>query len=145
MKLSTKGRYGARAVIELALRYGSGPVLVREIADKQDISEKYLENILNSLRNAGILKSTRGAKGGYELAKEPSSITLGDIVRSLEGDVDIVSCGKEKCPRISQCIMNEIWCEISNSINEIMDKTNFADLVKRYNKLNKKTNIEYVI
>ena len=92
MKLSTKGRYGARAAIELALNYGSGPIMVREIAAHQDISERYLEHILNTLRATGLVRSTRGAKGGYELARHPSAITLGDIITALEGSMDVVDC-----------------------------------------------------
>ena len=104
MKITTKGRYGVRAALELALGYGSGPVMVREIAEKQDISERYLEHILNRLRTAGLLRSTRGAKGGYELSRPPAEITVGDIVRTLEGPLDIVSCtGDYECGRARGC------------------------------------------
>ena len=136
MKLSTKGRYGARAAIELALSYGSGPIMVREIAAHQDISERYLEHILNTLRAAGLVRSTRGAKGGYELARKPSDIRLGDIITSLEGTMDIVDCtGSDECPMISQCVMCQIWNEIKLSIEEILNNLTLQELVARHKKL----------
>ena len=146
MKLSTKGRYGARASLELALRYGSGPVMVKEIAASQDISERYLEHILNALRAAGILKSTRGARGGYELSKEPSDITLGEIIRTLEGPLDIVPCsGSVGCPKISRCVMYGIWNEIKSSIDDIIDGITLREMVDRHYRLQNKNALEYVI
>lgn len=136
MKLSTKGRYGARASIELAIRYGEGPVMVREIAENQDISERYLEHILNTLRASGLVRSTRGARGGYELARHPSAITLGDIISSLEGPMDIVSCtGDMNCPKISQCVMCEVWCDIKNSIESILNNYTLQDAAERHRQL----------
>ena len=121
MKISTKGRYGTRAALELSLRYGSGPVMVREIADSQEISERYLEHILNTLRTSGFLRSTRGPKGGYELARAPSEITLGDIVRSLEGPLDVVSCtGDYECGRASECATFYVWKEIKETIENVL-------------------------
>ena len=92
MKLSTRGRYGTRAVLELALRYGTGPVLVREIAESQEISERYLENILNALRKSGIVTSARGVGRRVSTLPDPSRITVGEVVRSLEGPLDVVEC-----------------------------------------------------
>ncbi|HDY86722.1 MAG TPA: Rrf2 family transcriptional regulator [bacterium] len=146
MKLSTKGRYGARASLELALRYGSGPVMVKEIAASQDISERYLEHILNALRAAGIVKSTRGARGGYELSKDPSDITLGNIVRTLEGPLDIVPCSVSVgCPKISQCVMFGIWNEVKSSIDDIIDGITLREMVDRHYQLQNKNVLEYVI
>ena len=146
MKLSTKGRYGARAGLELALRYNSGPVMVREIAASQDISMRYLEHILNSLRSSGIVKSTRGAKGGYELSKAPSDISLGDIVRTLEGPLDIVSCTSDlDCPKISQCVMHYVWKEVKESMEVILDRITLDDLVEKHNALNGNTTLEFNI
>ena len=146
MKLSTKGRYGTRAALELAIRHGSGPVFVREIAESQDISERYLEQILNTLRASGIVKSTRGAKGGYELSRDPSKISLGEIVRSLEGQIDIVSCtSEEKCQRSSECVMYEVWSQVKNSINDILDHTSLADIASRHNVLKLRGSNNYTI
>ena len=136
MKLSTKGRYGARATLELALQYGSGPIMVREIAANQDISVRYLEHILNTLRATGLVNSTRGAKGGYELSKPPAMVTLGDIVRALEGPMDIVDCVRDNgCPKISKCVMCEIWNEIKTSIDTVLDNITIEDMVKRHKQM----------
>ena len=146
MKLSTKGRYGARASLELALRYGSGPIMVREIAASQDISERYLEHILNALRAAGLVKSTRGARGGYELINEPSGTTIGEIICSLEGPLEIVPCIRANgCPKSSQCVMCEIWNKIKSSIDNIIDKITLEDMVIRHHELQNKNEPEYVI
>ena len=146
MKLSTKGRYGARAALELALRYGSGAVMVRQIAKSQDISVRYLEHILNALRAAGLVKSTRGARGGYELAKPPSEITLGVIVRALEGPMDIVSCtGDRDCERIPECIMYDIWTEVKHAIDSVLDELTLEEMVRRHHELNRKKAYEYII
>lgn len=146
VKLSTKGRYGTRAGLELALRYNSGPIMVREIAASQDISMRYLEHILNTLRSSGLVKSTRGAKGGYELSKAPSEITLGDIVRTLEGPMDIVACTNGKdCPKASECVMYTVWKDVKESIENILDNITLEDLVERHTKLIGNKNLEFVI
>ena len=146
MKLSTKGRYGARAALELALRYGAGPIMVREIAESQDISERYLEHILNSLRASGIVRSTRGARGGYELAKTPSSITLGDVVRSLEGPLDIVSCTQdEDCQRSDQCVTMQVWRDVREAIEGVVDNVTLDDLVQRFRAVRSKNVTDYSI
>ncbi|MFC1691884.1 RrF2 family transcriptional regulator [Candidatus Latescibacterota bacterium] len=146
MKISTKGRYGARAALELSLKYGSGPVMVREISESQEISERYLEQILNTLRTSGILISTRGAKGGYELAKAPSEITLGDIVRSLEGPFDVVSCtGNYECKRMVDCATFYVWKEIKETIENVLNSITLEDLTERQRKLMNRGLIEYSI
>ena len=146
MKLSTKGRYGARASLELAIRYGSGPVMVREIAASQDISERYLEHILNTLRASGIVKSTRGARGGYELIRSPSTITLGEILRSLEGPFEIVPCiNIDGCPKIPQCVMCQIWNEIKDSIDSVTESITLKDIVNRHREMQTDTAPEYII
>ena len=132
MKLSTKGRYGARAALELAVRYGSGPIMVKEIASNQGVSERYLEHILNSLRTAKLVKSTRGAKGGYELARHPSSITLGAIIRTLEGPMDIVPCIEDgDCPRAVDCVMFSIWNDVKKSIDKVLDSITLQDMAMK--------------
>jgi len=132
MKLSTKGRYGARAAFELAKHFGEGPIMVRQIAERQEISERYLEQILNSLRTADLVKSTRGARGGYELARQPSDITMGEIVRILEGPFDIVPCnGESGCGRFAECITCDIWAEVKSAIGNVLDMVTLADLVEK--------------
>ncbi len=146
MKISTKGRYGARAALELSLRYGSGPVMVREISESQEISERYLENILNTLRISGLVKSTRGAKGGYELAKAPSGITLFDIIRSLEGPLDVVSCtGGYECGKAAECVTISVWKEIKEMIEKVLSSITLEDLADRERKLINHGLVEYNI
>ena len=146
MKISTKGRYGARAALELATRFGDGPIMVREIAENQGISERYLEQILNTLRTSGIVKSTRGARGGYELARLPSEIMLGDIVRALEGPFDIVSCTKARdCGREKACATYTVWEEVKAAIEGVLDSISLEDLAERHRKLRNTGVIEYFI
>ncbi len=146
MKLSTKGRYGARAALELALRYGAGPVMVREIADCQGISERYLEHILNSLRASGIVRSTRGARGGYELAKPPGKVTLGDVVRSLEGPLDIVSCTHDgECGRSPACVTMEIWRDVRDAIESVLEGVTLEELVNRHRRMAGVSTTDYAI
>lgn len=146
MKLSTKGRYGARAALELANRYGCGLVMVRQIAESQDISMRYLEHILNVLRASGLVKSTRGAKGGYELAKHPSEITLGEIIRSLEGPMNIVPClDDDTCERKPICAMYEVWKKIKESIDKVLDSLTLEDMRKRDRELSQAQGHEYTI
>ena len=146
MKISTKGRYGVRAILELSLRYGSGPVMVREISESQEISERYLEHILNTLRTSGLLISTRGAKGGYELAKPPSEITLGEIVRTLEGPLDVVSCtGDYECKRMVKCATFNVWKEVKEKIENVLNSITLEKLAEQQGRLINQGLIEYNI
>ncbi len=146
MKISTKGRYGARAALELSLRYGTGPVMVREIAKSQEISERYLEQILNTLRTSKLVKSTRGARGGYELAKSPSGITIGDIVRALEGSIDVASCtGDYDCEKEAECATFYVWKEVKEAIEKVLDSITLKDLTERKYKLTNQRLIDYNI
>ena len=146
MKISTKGRYGTRAALELSLRYGTGPVMVREIAENQGISERYLEQILNTLRTSKLVNSTRGARGGYELSKAPSEITIGDIIRSLEGPLDVVSCtGDHDCEKEMECATYYVWKEIKDAIEKVLDSITLKELVSRKRKIANHNFIEYNI
>lgn len=146
MKISTKGRYGVRAALELSLRYGSGPVMVREISESQEISERYLEHILNTLRTSGLLISTRGAKGGYELAKPPSEITLGEIIRTLEGPLDVVSCtGNYECKRMVKCATFNVWKEVKEKIENVLNSITLEKLAEQQCRLINQGLIEYNI
>jgi Rrf2 family protein len=133
MKLSTKGRYGVRLMIDLAARYGEGPVLMREIAKRQEISEKYLSNLINPLKATGLLEATRGVHGGYVLGKSPSEISMKDIVEAVEGPMCLVDCVDKPatCARTSLCIAHELWSEASKGINQVLEKYTLADMVVR--------------
>lgn len=133
MKLSTKGRYGVRLMIDLAAHYGEGPVLLREIARRQGISEKYLSNLINPLKATGLLETTRGVHGGYVLGKAPSEITMRDIVQAVEGALSLVDCVEKPscCNRRSQCIAHELWREAAAGMAGVLGKYTLADMVER--------------
>jgi len=135
MKISTKGRYGVRAMYELALRSGGEVVITKVIAEQQGISEKYLEQILTPLRKAGLVRSVRGAQGGYQLARAPETITVGDIVRVLEGPIQPVECVSDTgvdgqaCVRSAVCPARRVWQKIGDCAAQVLDSVTLADLV----------------
>jgi len=133
MKISTRIRYGARAMLELACRYGEGPIELKEIARKEDISIKYLEQVINPLRAAGLVKAIRGSKGGYALAKHPSAICLYDVVETLEGPLNLLEClhDPKACQKVSSCVTRDIWKEISDAISKIFYSVTLEDMVNR--------------
>lgn len=133
MKLSTRTRYGARLMVELGLHFGQGPLFLREIADAEDISEKYLSQIILPLKSAGLVNSFRGARGGYELARKPSEVSMSEIVRVLEGDVVIVDCiaDNASCMRVSQCVTRSLWENVRKSIIDTLDAVTLEDLIKQ--------------
>lgn len=133
MKISTKIRYGARAMVVLASHYGEGPIELKEIAKREDISPKYLEQVIIPLRTAGLIKSVRGSKGGYSLSKPPSDICLNDVVEVLEGPLNLVECLKDPnaCQRTSFCVTRDIWNEVSYALQKIFMSITLEDMVKR--------------
>jgi len=133
MRISTKIRYGARAMVELASHYGQGPIDLKEIAKKENISIKYLEQVINPLRADGLVKAMRGAKGGYSLAKPPSEICLYDVIETLEGPLNLLDClGDPKaCQRVSSCVTREVWKEVSDAIAKIFSSVTLEELVNR--------------
>ncbi|MHB8771242.1 MAG: RrF2 family transcriptional regulator [Syntrophales bacterium] len=133
MKLSTKGRYGVRLMIDLAARYGEGPVLLREIAKREEISEKYLSNLVNPLKAMGLLDATRGIHGGYVLGKDPSLITLKEIVEALEGSLCLVDCVEKPaaCDRVAVCVARDLWSEVALGMGAVLGKYTLADMVKQ--------------
>ncbi len=133
MKLSTRGQYGTRALLELALHQGDGPVLLRNIAQKQQISLQYLERLISPLIAGGVVRSTRGAKGGVSLARAPEEIRLSEVVRLLEGSVAPVECvdNPEACNRSELCVTRDIWGELKQAIDDVLDSTTLKDLVER--------------
>jgi Rrf2 family transcriptional regulator, cysteine metabolism repressor len=125
MKISTKGRYGLTIVVELGSKFGEGPVPLRKIAEDQKLSEAYLEQLIPPLRNSGIVKSVRGAYGGYMLAKPPTEITAGDVIRILEGPIQVVE-GLEG----SDIPQQELWKRIGEAVRSVLDTTTIEDLMK---------------
>jgi len=133
MKISTKGRYALRLMLDLAVNYTGEYISIKSIATRQEISEKYLEQIITQLNRAGYVKSVRGAQGGYMLAKDPSDYTVGMILRLLEGSLAPVSCLEEdNCERISRCVTMEVWEKIQRAVDDVVDNITLADLVTRY-------------
>ena len=131
MRLSTKGRYGVRMMIDLAIRYGQGPVLLREIARREEISEKYLSNLVNPLKARGLLEATRGVHGGYVLGRDPAAITLKEVVETLEGSLCLVDCVDKPaaCGRVSHCIARDLWSEVALGIGKVLRRYTLADMV----------------
>lgn len=134
MKLSTKGRYGVRLMLDLALHNGEGPVLLKDIARRQGISEKYLWNLINPLKTVGLVHSIRGAHGGYRLAKSPSEISLKDIMQVLEGSLCLVDCVEtpSACERSPECITRDVWCEASQGFLKTLEAMTLEKMVERH-------------
>lgn len=138
MKLSTKGRYGIKAMVDLAIHCGEEPVSIKSIAERQNISEYYLEQLFSPLRKANIIKSIRGAQGGYVLGREPKDITMSEIMEVLEGPVEISDCLEENtCSNIECCATRGFWARIKESIDSVLESTTLQDLVDDYYSLKK--------
>lgn len=137
MRLSTKTRYGTRAVLDIAMHGGNGPVTLNEIAKRQDVSKKYVGHIVNQLQTAGILESVRGPQGGYMLARPPKQIRLGEIIRALNGSMAPVQCVERPafCSRSKKCATQEVWTTLKERVDDLIDGVTLADLVKRQKKL----------
>ena len=133
MKLSTKGRYGTRALLELALRQGKGPVLLKDIAQRQQISLPYLEHLITPLIAAGIVRSTRGARGGVLLARPSEEIRLSEVIQLLEGSIAPAECvnNPEVCMRSEFCVTRDVWGELKKAMNGILESTTLQDLAER--------------
>lgn len=135
MKISTKGRYSVTALYELALHDGMGATSLKFIAKSQGLSENYLEQLMVPLRRAGIVKSIRGAQGGYMLAKSPEEITIGEIIRAVEGPIALVDClltsaesDKQPCDRACDCVTRGVWEKVAGSINSVLNNITLKDL-----------------
>ena len=141
MKLTTKGRYGLRAVIDLAVYAKDEPVSLAEVAERQNISISYLEQLVAKLKKAGIVQSTRGAQGGYSLAKEPENISVGEILRALEGSLSPVDCsavvgeGETECASSDFCVTKYVWKRISDSINDTVNAIFLSELMTESEKV----------
>ncbi len=133
MKLSTRGRYATRALLDLALHQGQGPATLREIARRQQISLQYLEHLITPLIAAGIIRSVRGPKGGVTLAKPPAEVKLIEIIQVLEGSIAPVECvdNPAVCDRSETCATRDVWCELKEAVSNVLESTTLQDLVER--------------
>lgn len=135
LKLSTKGRYGLRAIVDLALHSEDETVALSSIAEREGISISYLEQLIAKLKKAGLVISVRGAQGGYKLAKPASEVPIGDILRALEGSLSPVDCaevvgGESNCEGANLCVTKYVWKRISDSINDAVDHIMLSELVE---------------
>jgi Rrf2 family protein len=133
MKLSTRTRYGIRAIVELAQYEGERPLQLKAIAERQDISVKYLEQLMGVLRSAGLVRSVRGSKGGYVLARLPEQIRLSEVFHCLEGPITTTECvgDEDYCKRSADCAAREVWTEVEAAINRVLDAITLADMVEK--------------
>ena len=144
MKLSTKGRYGLRALIDLALYSENETVSIQSIARRQNISDSYLEQLMRKLRSAGLIVSVRGAQGGYKLARPANEISVGDVLRALEGSLEAVSCGGEdnSCQGADLCVTKFVWERINSSIRDTVDSIKLSQLVEESRLMREKGQIQ---
>jgi len=152
MKITYKGDYALKALFQLALNYGEGEggvMSISDIAKSGDMPEKFLEQILLNLRRGGFVKSRRGIKGGFSLARRPAEITIGQVVRFIEGPVEPISCIEGErykgCKDLANCIFREVWKEVGRAISVVVDSVTFEGLVVRHKEKSMKFNYEYVI
>lgn len=136
MRVSTKTRYGLRFMIELGSNYGKGPVYMKDIARLQQISEKYLSQILITLKSAGLVDGFRGVNGGYILTRPPSEISTREIVQVLEGGLSLIECvqSPESCSRQTDCVSYEVWKKLGSVITETLESISLEDLVVKHQK-----------
>lgn len=136
MKISARGQYGMQAMLNLAIQSDRDPVTLSSIADSYGISASYLEQVFSSLRRSGLIKSVKGAQGGYILARQPSHITVGDILKVLEGSLFAASAEEPElsdgADALKHCLKKEVWDKIDNSIKSVIDFITLEDLVKEY-------------
>ena len=138
MKISTKGRYGLRLMTDLAVYHDQGLIPLKEIAARQEISEKSLEQIMMQLNRSGLVRSVRGAQGGYMLAKPPEDITVGAVLRVLEGSLCPVDCvdGTGDCPRMARCATIGVWTRLREAVESVVDHTTLSDLAEEFRRKN---------
>jgi len=132
MKLSTRSRYGTRLMLKLALNYQKGPISLKDIAQQEEMSEKYLSQLVIPLRASGLIYSLRGFQGGYQLSKSPSQISIKDIVQALEGNISPVECVKNPsiCSKADDCSVRDIWGNLYKKIHETLDSVSLKDLLE---------------
>jgi Rrf2 family protein len=140
LRLSTKGQYGVRAMFEVAKGFPDSPITIKEISSRQAVSEAYLEQILNKLRRAGLISSVRGPGGGYVLSRRPSEVSIGSILRELEGPLAITSCldPMEGCSRVDNCVTYLLWKSLGEKIEAFLNTITLKDLLREDSMLRKK-------
>lgn len=133
MKLSTKGRYGVKAMVDLAVNYGKNPISIKAISQRQHVSEYYLEQLFRPLRKSGLIKSIRGARGGYVLNRDPKDIKVSEIMYILEGPIEISDCvDGSSCNNVDCCATRLLWEKIKHSIDSVMESVTLQDIVDDY-------------
>ena len=137
MKLSTKGRYGIHAMYDLAQFGSETPQPIKSIAERQNIPEAYLEQLIGQLRRSGLVRSVRGAQGGYLLSRSPSEITVGEVLRTLEGELAVVDCLMEEdaCHKACSCPTRVVWKKLRDGLNEIVDGITLQDMLDDYERM----------
>lgn len=148
MKLSTKGKYGVKALFELAMYQGTGPMSLKAIAERQGLSEHYLEQLAAPLRKAGLIVSVRGAQGGYTLARPANQISVGDVIRVLEGPIGFTDCSSEgePCPEgATESVMHSVWANVTRQIIAVIDGITLQDLADQAREKQEQQNIMYQI
>lgn len=146
MRISTKGRYGLRAMMDMAVFSNGGHVTLSSIAERQNISVNYLEQLFSVLRKAGMIKSIKGAQGGYALAAKPSEISIGSILRSLEGDLSVVDIKESEYKNTIQiCLKEMVWDKMNQYLNDVVDSITLEDLANDYKKINGLEAVMYYI
>lgn len=148
MKISTKGRYGLEALLDMAIHISEGHTSLKSISERQGMSENYLEQLFVSLRKNGIVESIRGAQGGYRFAKPTDEITVGEILRALEGPLSPVKCvvNRSCCDRFDFCATRTLWGKLMNNLDELVDGITITDLIQDYRNMNSEDfEIEYYI
>jgi Rrf2 family protein len=138
MKISTKGRYGLRAMVDLAVYSAGDHISLKSIAERQNISEGYLEQVFSTLRKAGLINSIKGAQGGYAIADRPDKITVGNVLRALEGNLSVIddkSMDEKTNDKIEDCIRQKVWSIINGSIDDVVDNMTLEDLMNEYKKM----------
>ena len=133
MKISTKGRYGLRTLMDIAIHQSQGPVNLNDIAGRQAISSKYLWQIVNLLKTAGFVRGTRGPNGGYTLLMDPADITLIHVIETLEGPLSLVECvdGANACSLADHCVAHSVWAEVSQTIRNALQNITLAEILRR--------------
>jgi Rrf2 family protein len=135
MKISTRGRYALRLMLDLALNETDQYVTIKSISERQEISNKYLEQIITVLSRGGLVKSIRGSQGGYKLSRPAEEYTAGEILRIIEGSLAPVACldnEPNQCPRCDKCVTLDIWKQVNDAVNNVVDNITLADLVKKH-------------
>jgi Rrf2 family protein len=144
MKLSSRSRYGFRAMLELALEYGKGPLQIKAIAEREDISNKYLEQLVSLLKSSGLVRSIRGPRGGYELTRHPKEIRLSEVFLTLEGPAIAVECLEhpEFCPRCTECVTRQVWAQMQDAVMGVLESQTLQDLADRTQAIDSGTNYQ---